>query len=130
MMRSPYLASNDRLGDVISAIQTLGTYRFYKLKPDSWSERISGDGDQVDSWTKIFRDHPEFFRFSSDDRSVSLVLRRQKPKLFDVDSLEMVTREAQVLNLVILLNFKFQNPLTGLSCREQCQLGYHSLHLY
>ncbi|OIQ40133.1 MAG: hypothetical protein BM560_14155 [Roseobacter sp. MedPE-SWde] len=92
MSRSPYLVNDDRLSDVLSAIQTLGTYRFYKLKPESWSARISGDSSQGKRWEQIFRQHPEFFRFSSDDTKVSLVLRRQKPKLFDVDSLEVVTR--------------------------------------
>lgn len=32
--KSPYLASPDRLGDVISAIQAMGTYKFYKLTFD------------------------------------------------------------------------------------------------
>lgn len=92
MPRSPYLANNDRLGEVLSAIQTLGTYRFYKLTPEQWSTRINGDSGSEKHWKKIFDEHPEFFRFSSDGAKVSLVLRRQKPKLFDVDSLEMVTR--------------------------------------
>jgi len=92
MPRSPYLVNDDRLGDVLSAIQTLGTYRFYKLTPEKWSARISGDGGNDKHWKQVFREHPEFFRFSSDDTKVSLVLRRQKPKLFDVDSLEIVTR--------------------------------------
>lgn len=92
MKRSPYLRSNDRLGDVVSAIQTLGTYRFYKLTPEKWSERICGSDNQKERWIKVFREHSEFFRFSSSDRMVSLVLRRQKPKLFDVDTLELVSR--------------------------------------
>ncbi len=92
MRKSPYLANDDRLGDVLSAIQTLGTYRFYKLTPERWSARIGGDNGLRKHWEQVFREHPEFFRFSSDDAKVSLVLRRQKPKLFDVDSLEIVTR--------------------------------------
>lgn len=92
MRRSPYLVNDNRLGDVLSAIQTLGTYRFYKLTPEKWSARISGDTASGNHWKKVFREHPEFFRFSSDDVKVSLVLRRQKPKLFDVDTLEEVTR--------------------------------------
>jgi len=92
MKKSPYLKFEDRLADVVSAIQTLGTYRFYKLTPQSWSERISGDAKQMGRWTQVFRQHPEFFRFSSDGLMVSLVLRRQKPKLFDVDELRIVSR--------------------------------------
>ncbi|MEP0942018.1 MAG: hypothetical protein ABJH20_09920 [Rhizobiaceae bacterium] len=76
----------------MSAIQTLGTYRFYKLTPRKWSDRISGDSNSEKHWERVFRQHPEFFRFSSDGAKVSLVLRRQKPKLYDVDSLELVTR--------------------------------------
>lgn len=93
MPKSPYIVRNDRLSDVISAIQTLGTYRFYKLGVDSWSERICGDSAEAEKWSLIFKEHPEFFRFSSDGSKASLVLRRQKPKLFDVDTLEFVTRE-------------------------------------
>ncbi|RYH00683.1 N-carbamoyl-L-amino acid amidohydrolase [Salipiger sp. IMCC34102] len=77
---------------MLSAIQTLGTYRFYKFSPEKWSARISGDSTTAKHWEQVFREHPEFFRFSSDDAKVSLVLRRQKPKLFDVDTLQMVTR--------------------------------------
>lgn len=93
MPNSPYIVSNDRLSDVISAIQTLGTYRYYKLSVDAWSERICGDGSEAEKWKLVFKEHPEFFRFSSDGSKASLVLRRQKPKLFDVDTLEFVTRE-------------------------------------
>jgi len=92
MRKSPYLADDDRLGDVLSAIQTLGTYRFYKLTSEQWSTRIAGNASLAKHWEQVFRQHSEFFRFSSDDAKVSLVLRRQKPKLFDVDSLEIVTR--------------------------------------
>lgn len=92
MPRSPYLVNDDRLGDVLSAIQTLGTYRYYKLTPEKWSARISGDSNLGKHWEQVFRQHPEFFRFSSDGAKASLVLRRQKPKLFDVDLLEVVTR--------------------------------------
>lgn len=97
MSKSPYLRNDDRLNDVISAIQTLGTYRFYRMSPQKWSERICGDESQAEKWCGVFRDHPEFFRFSSDDKSVSLVLRRQKPKLFDVDSLKLISRDDRVL---------------------------------
>lgn len=93
MPSSPYLSHKDRLGDVLAAIQTLGTYRFYKLSPEGWSNRICGSGQQEQAWRTVFSEHPEFFRFSSDGTKVSLVLRRQKPKLFDVDALSLVSRE-------------------------------------
>jgi hypothetical protein len=92
MPKSPYLATDERLSDVISAIQTLGTYRFYKLSTEKWSERICGDGSQTVKWKNVFEQHPEFFRYSADLKNVSLVLRRQRPKLFDVDTLKLVDR--------------------------------------
>lgn len=93
MKTSPYLKDPDRLADVIAAIQTLGSYRFYRLSPEKWSHRISGSNKKIGRWRAVFREHPEFFRFSGDQTTVCLVLRRQKPKLFDVDSLEIVSRE-------------------------------------
>lgn len=92
-MSPPYIVDENRLADVVSAIQTLGTYRFFKMTPREWSERINGDASQLNRWEKVFKDHPEFFRFTSDGSKVSLVLRKQKPKLFDVDKLTIVTRE-------------------------------------
>lgn len=93
MKNSPYISEEDRLGDVISAIQTLGTYRFYKLTPDQWSQRISGDAPHSKKWATVFKEHPEFFRLSGKGDKVCLVLRRQKPKLFDVDTLQTITRD-------------------------------------
>jgi hypothetical protein len=92
MSKSPYLKTDERLSDVISAIQTLGTYRFYKLSTEKWSERICGDTSQTAKWKKVFEEHPEFFRYSADLKNVSLVLRRQRPKLYDVDTLQLVQR--------------------------------------
>jgi hypothetical protein len=92
MPKSPYLKTDERLSDVISAIQTLGTYRFYKLSTEKWSERICGDASQTDKWKTVFEEHPEFFRYSADLKNVSLILRRQRPKLYDVDTLQIVQR--------------------------------------
>lgn len=93
MSDSPYLAAEDRLSDVISAIQTLGSYRFYKLSAEAWSERICGDAAKKARWKRVFLEHPEFFRASGNGSKFSLVLRRQRPKLFSVDTLELVTRD-------------------------------------
>lgn len=92
MASSPYLETDERLSDVISAIQTLGTYRYYKLSTEKWSERICGDSSQTAKWKRVFEEHPEFFRYSADLKNVSLVLRRQRPKLYDVDTLQLVER--------------------------------------
>jgi hypothetical protein len=82
---SPYLLHDDRLGDVIAAIQTLGTYKFYKLDFADWADRICGDVKQADHWRKLFEEHPEFFRLDSKRERPSLVWRRQHQKLFNVD---------------------------------------------
>jgi hypothetical protein len=89
---SPYLLYNGRLGDVIAAIQVLGTYKFYKSSFEEWADRISGDTKQADSWRKVFEDHPEFFRLDSKRERASLVWRRQHQKLFDVDRAQTISR--------------------------------------
>ncbi len=91
--KSPYLKENDRLADVIAAIQAMGTYKFYKLDFAGWSDRISGDDSMADHWRQVFQDHPEFFRLDSKKERASLVWRRQHQKLFDVDKEEKIKRE-------------------------------------
>lgn len=90
---SPYLNSSERLGDVIAAIQAMGTYKFYKLDFDGWAYRIGNNEKNSDYWKTIFSEHPEFFRVGSDGRTASLVIRRQHPKLYDVDSGQLITTE-------------------------------------
>lgn len=90
---SPYLAANDRLADVIAAIQAMGTYKFYKLDFSGWADRISGDESLADHWKAVFEQHPEFFRLDSQREKASLVWRRQHQKRFDVDNEAKVTRD-------------------------------------
>ena len=85
--KSPYLSSPDRLADVIAAIQATATYKFYQLQisgETGWAGRIGGDNADADELERVFNEHPEFFRVDSATKG-SLVLRRQHPKLFDVD---------------------------------------------
>lgn len=82
---SPYLADDRRLSDVIAAIQTAGTYKFYKLDFATWADRISGDTNQEAHWRRVFEEHPEFFRLDSERKRGSLVLRRQRQRLYNVD---------------------------------------------
>lgn len=91
--KSPYLRSEDRLADVIAAIQVMGTYKFYKLDFLGWSNRITGDSDARDHWSVVFREHPEFFKLNSDRDKSSLVIRRQHQKLYNVDREIKITRE-------------------------------------
>jgi len=81
---SPYLKPR-RLGDVIAGITALGTYKFYKLDVERWADRITGAASDGPYWRGVFEEHPEFFRFASDRRKVSLVWRRQFPRNFNVD---------------------------------------------
>lgn len=84
-MGSPYLKEN-RLADVIAAITTLATYKFYKLDFPGWADRISGSENRAAHWEQVFREHPEFFRISSADNKASLVWRRQYPRTYNVDT--------------------------------------------
>jgi hypothetical protein len=90
-MKSYYLSSNNRLADVIAAIQVMGTYKFYKLDFKGWSDRISGDVNLADHWQQIFVQHPEFFRLDSKREKASLVWRRQYPKRYNVDQLAIMS---------------------------------------
>ena len=97
-IRSPYLDNPSRLTDVIAALQVLGSYKFYKLSSEGWSERITGDAAKSDYWHAIFSDHPEFFRFDQNRIRVSLVWRRHSAKRFHVDK-DTTLSEADMKNL-------------------------------
>ena len=90
---SPYLNGHNRLGDVIAAIQVMGTYKFYKLSFDRWADRISGNSANEEYWKKVFIEHPEFFRLDSKREKASLVWRRQYPRRYDVDLEKKLTKE-------------------------------------
>ena len=90
---SPYLHDSNRLGDVIAAIQAMGTYKFYKLSFDKWADRISGDASKGEHWRRVFEEHPEFFRLDGQRERASLVWRRQYPKRFHVDEERRLPRD-------------------------------------
>jgi len=75
MSKSPYL-KNQRLADVIAAIQVMSTYKFYKLDFAGWTQKITGTKDDADYWQLIFEEHPEFFRLNNNKQKASLVWRR------------------------------------------------------
>ncbi len=93
MTHSPYLKEPNRLADVLSAIQVMGTYKFYKLDFAGWADRISGDPKQADHWKKVFEEHQEFFRLDAGRENASLVWRRTYPKHYNVDSEQKISRE-------------------------------------
>ena len=92
-MTSPYLDNENRLADVIAAIQDMSIYKFYKLDFAGWADRIAGDASKADYWKKIFVDHPEIFRLDQSRSKASLVWRRSYPKVFDVDTARIISRE-------------------------------------
>jgi hypothetical protein len=89
--KSPYLDDPQRLGDVIAAIQAMGTYKFYKQTFEGWAARIAADTSKADHWKKVFEEHPEFFRLDTDRKMASLVWRRQYPRRFQVDTQQNLT---------------------------------------
>ena len=92
MSKSPYL-KDQRLADVIAAIQVMSTYKFYKLDFAGWSKRITGTESNADYWEKVFSEHPEFFRLNEEKDKVSLVWRRSHQRSFHVDRQEILTRD-------------------------------------
>ena len=112
MTENPYL-KDDRLADVISAITALGTYKFYKMDFAGWSDRISGSVANAKHWKTVFAEHREFFRIDSKGERASLVWRRQKPKTFNVDTLnEILPKDVKNLNTQEILRYS-RTPLAA-----------------
>ena len=86
MKKSPYLKNDNRLAEVISAIQVLSVYKYYKLDFKKWANRISGNDSDSEHWKNIFLEHPEFFRVNVEEDKASLVWRRTKPMRFCVNT--------------------------------------------
>lgn len=91
--QSPYLEEDNRLADVIAAIQVMASYKYYKLDFATWADRIVGDQTRANHWQQVFEQHPEFFRLDSARQKASLVWRRQRQKRFDVDTESQVTKD-------------------------------------
>ena len=91
MSENPYLKSG-RLPNVIAAITTLGTYRYYKLSFEKCAERICNKPEEAHRWGQIFLEHPEFFRINPNNNMASLVWRRQNPKLYDTRNHKEISR--------------------------------------
>lgn len=93
-MKNPYTENDNRLADVIAAIQVMATYKFYKQDISEWAKRIEGDNTKGEHWKKVFAQHPEFFRLGGQKKKASLVWRRNYQKLYNVDLEEKISREA------------------------------------
>ena len=46
-IKSPYITNPNQLADVISAIQVMEVYKFYKLDFKRWADRIAGNEKQA-----------------------------------------------------------------------------------
>lgn len=90
---SPYFKDPASLNNVISAIQVMGTYKFYKLDIEKWAQRIKGEDASKEYWKNVFKNHPEFFRLDDTGEKASLVWRRSQPKLYDVDKEEPISKD-------------------------------------
>lgn len=90
---NPYIDNPNRLNDVIAAIQVMGIYKFYSLTFEQWAIRITGNKVAKEYWEIIFKEHPEFFRFDKTRQRASLVWRRSKKKLYDLDKEKQISRE-------------------------------------
>ena len=64
LKRSPYLATDGRLSDVIAALQALGSYDWATRKVERWREGL-GEPISAVNWSEIFKQHPEFFRLNN-----------------------------------------------------------------
>lgn len=91
--KSPYLAQENRLADVIAAIQAMGSYKKYKLPFSEWADRIAGDELKAGYWQRVFTEHPEFFRLDGKREQASLVWRRQFRKRFHTETEKIITRD-------------------------------------
>jgi len=88
--KNPYLTEG-RLADVIAAITALANYRYYKISFEKAAEKIANIPEEANKWEIVLKEHPEFFRISGN--TVSLVWRRQYPKLYDTKLDKEITRQ-------------------------------------
>ncbi len=85
--RSPYL-KDGRLPDVIAALQIMGAGERPERAIKGWAKELSynDSGAEIDRWTAVFREHPEFFLVYKlqDDPTLKSALRwRYTNKLYD-----------------------------------------------
>src|SRR5579859_1298894 len=82
-MKSPYLKDN-RLGDVLAAVQVMALHPQYRLSCAKWADGICGDESKAEYWKVIFDEHPEFFRKSSSVAdNYALIWRRALPRRYN-----------------------------------------------
>ena len=64
----PYLLHSARLGDVIGAIQVLGSTPWHAIKKEHWDQYFGSAHSTLDGgWGSVFHQHPEFFRVEKNE---------------------------------------------------------------
>lgn len=70
-----------RLADVLALLQVLALDKHAHRSENGVTEELQGRPKSSDSWLKIAREHPEFFRVSgSGTHNLSLVARHVQPR--------------------------------------------------
>lgn len=95
-MRSLYLKEN-RLSDIITAIQIMGSYQYAGRKPDDWQNYICRQPQSDKKWRSVFSEHPEFFLFKDD--LVFLVWRRAADLMVNLKDKDEKITSKQYLEL-------------------------------
>lgn len=78
----PYLSNENRLADILAAIQVLGTYEFASRKLGRWDKRLGRVPRSAETWEEVFNAHPEFFTLDDEDQ-ITLVWRRSFTRDYD-----------------------------------------------
>lgn len=111
---SPYLRKPGRLGDVVTALLVMGTYKFDSQTPERWHEIINARPKSADSWSDVFNEHSEFFRteFSQPNKyKVSLVWRRARNWSWDTKTQKEIA-QVELDNPTIWPEEKKNNQIT------------------
>lgn len=90
--QSPYVTRQNRLADIVVALQVMGTYRYAARSIESWAELLGEKPRSVGTWLEVFNDHPEFFRSGVEDDGLhTLALRRAQPRVYNTKTNEEIT---------------------------------------
>ena len=60
-MKSPYLAHDHRLADILAAIQVMGSHLWDTRQLDHWKSILGQRPQSAETWNELFAQHPEFF---------------------------------------------------------------------
>jgi len=53
------------LPDILAAILVLGTYEFAAREIEKWVNRLGREPRSAETWSAVFKEHPEFFTLAS-----------------------------------------------------------------